>query len=507
MEKLTKRILAIVLIAVIGVGVGITVWIFVAPYPWSKSDVPGLENSNINITEDQIIRIGVLGGMTDIQGKGAYEGAYLAAKEINTDPDNPGVVVNGKQYYIGITTEDTQESYTNLDITTGNAAAQRIINYKRAQFLLGGFRSESLLAYQEIIMDNKIVFLSTGAATDIFTMNVRGFPAGNYPGVPNFPGSNYDRYKYFFRVTPINSTSLGGEILSFVAGLMTQLNTTLNYGHAMTHNITRIGILREDLTWTEPLAYAIKNYLPAPFHVVNEIKYPITVSAGSFTTYLQSLNSSGVQVLVPIISAQGGQYMVQAYSALHPNYIIVGIDVQGQLDSYWSSTNKDCAYETMLQTVVRTNRTSLTENMWDAYIDEWGDSPLYTACGGYDAIYMYRWAINETQSFNSDDIVTALETINTANPLEGASGWAAFTSSHDVQEGWPYGIALFCQWQPTTSSTGNKTIVSSPYSKYPHPINKLPSPPYPAGLGKLYPDTLTGVYPYTIIPWGINSGL
>jgi capsular polysaccharide biosynthesis protein len=38
MEQLTKRILAIVLIAVIGVAVGITVWIFVAPYAWSAAD-------------------------------------------------------------------------------------------------------------------------------------------------------------------------------------------------------------------------------------------------------------------------------------------------------------------------------------------------------------------------------------------------------------------------------------------------------------------------------------
>jgi branched-chain amino acid transport system substrate-binding protein len=504
MEQLTKRILAIVLIAVIGVAIGFTVWIFVAPYAWSAADCPGLENRT-DITEDQIIRIGVLGGMTDIQGKGAYEGAWLAAKEINTRTTNPGIIVNGKQYYIGITTEDTQESYTNLDVTTGNAAAQRIINYKRAQFLLGGFRSESLLAYQEIIMDNKIVFISTGAATDVFTMNVRGFAAGDYPGLPGFPGSNYDRYKYFFRNTPINSTSLGGEILSFVAGLMSQLNTTLNYGHEMspTHNITSIGILREDLTWTEPLAYAVANYLPAPYHVVQEIKYPITVSSGSFTTYLQQLNSSGVQVLVPIISAQGGEYMMHAYDALHPNYIIVGIDVQGQLESYWTSTNEECKYETMLQTVMRTNRTSKTIAMWDAYVAKWGDSPLYTACGGYDAVYQFEWAINTSQSFNSDTIVSTLETITTANPLEGSGAEVAFISSHDIQEGWPYGLALFCQWQ----ADGTKTIVSSPYSKYPHPINLLPSPPYPAGLGKLYPDTLIGVAPYTLIPWGINPGL
>ena len=124
MEQLTKRILAIVLIAVVGVGVGITVWIFVAPYTWGAKDCPGAPT---NITEDQIIRIGVLGGLYDIQGAGQLEGAQLAAYEIN---QAGGIEVDGNTYYIGITAEDTDESNPNLDTTKGVAAAERIINYK-----------------------------------------------------------------------------------------------------------------------------------------------------------------------------------------------------------------------------------------------------------------------------------------------------------------------------------------------------------------------------------------
>jgi branched-chain amino acid transport system substrate-binding protein len=489
MEQLTKRILAIVLIAVIGVGVGITVWIFVSPYNWSYRDCPGAPT---DITSDQIIRIGVLGGMTDIQGRGAWEGAYLAAKNINEDG---GLMIGGKRYYIGVTNEDTQESYTSLDITAGVSAAQRIINYKQVQFLLGGFRSEALLAYQEVIMDNEIVFLSTGAATDIFTMNVKGFPAGDYPGVPDFPGSDYDRYKYFFRVTPINSTSLGGEILGMVAGLIMQLNATVP------QNITKLAMLREDLTWTEPLAHAINVNLPylagllgyPGLTVVEEIAYPITVQAATFTTYMNTINSSGTQILIPIISAQGGAYMTQAYAALKPNFTIIGIDVQSQLESYWDQTNGDCAFETIMQTVTDTNRTSLTQDFWDDYVDLWGDSPLYTGTGGYDAVYQFAWAINATQSFDSDDIVDQLETMTTSNPIEGVGAWGAYTDNHDIQEGWPYGIALFCQWLPTGSpDVGNKTIVKSPTTYWPIGAGRI---------GKLYPDDLIGVADYQLPTW------
>jgi branched-chain amino acid transport system substrate-binding protein len=486
MEQLTKRILAIVLIAVVGVGVGITVWIFVAPYNWGVKDCPG---APAGITKDQIIRFGVLGGVTDIQGKGEWEGAWLAAKDVN---EAGGVVVGGKQYYVGITYEDTQESYTSLDITAGVSAAQRIINYKNAQFLIGGFRSESVLAYQEVIMDNKIIFISTGVATNVFTMNVGGFAAGDYPdeGLTDYPGSNYDRYKYYFRVTPINSTALGGEILGMVAGLIKLINASVP------QHITKLSILREDLTWTVGLAAAIVNKLPLvgagigyPGITIEEhIAYPITVGAATFTTYLNTINSSGTQILIPVISAQGGQYMTQAYAALKPNFTIIGIDVQSQLESYWDQTNGDCAFETIMQTVVKTNRTSKTIDMWDDYVDEWGDSPLYTATAAYDALNMLVWAINGSQSFDTDTIIAKLETITPANPIEGVGSNFAFTPNHDVQEGWPHGLALFAQWLPGET----KQIVRSPYTYWPGP---------PARIGKLYPDDLIGVGDYQLPTW------
>ena len=40
-----------------------------------------------------------------------------------------------------------------------------------------------------------------------------------------------------------------------------------------------------------------------------------------------------------------------------------------------------------------------------------------------------------------------MEQITKANPLPGAGGLGAFTGSHDVVEGYPYGYTLFVQWQ------------------------------------------------------------
>jgi branched-chain amino acid transport system substrate-binding protein len=451
MEPLTKRILAIVLIVAIGSVVGVTIFLVVAPYRWTAADCPGAPT---NITEDQIIRVGVLGGLTDIQGAGALEGAKLAAYEIN---DAGGVTVGGKTYYIGITAEDTDESNPNLDVTKGVAAAERIISYKRAQFLTGGFRSESLLAYQEVIMDAKIPFINTGSATDIFCQNVL---------------DNYDRYKYFFRNMPINSSSLGAEIIQFLVYTVAFLNAT-----NPSININSFSILYEDLTWTTPLVDGLKAALPyyvPGLTLATEIAYPITVTQTQMDGYISQLDGNATQILIPVISAQGGILMMNSYATAEPGFVVVGVDVQAQLDTFWDDSNGNCAYETTLQALHNTSKTEMSVPFWNAFVAKYNHEPLYTAVGSYDAIYAYAWAINGSQSFNADTIVSTLETITTAAPLEGAGGMAAFTVSHDIQEGYPYGYTLFVQWHPD----GTKAVVKS---------GGLP-------LG-VYPDSLvTGAY-------------
>jgi branched-chain amino acid transport system substrate-binding protein len=466
MEQLTKRILAIVLIAVIGVGIGITVWVFVAPYSWGAKDVPGLENQNI--PEDQIIRMGVISGLYDIQGDAELKGARLAAKHINLDG---GIDVGGKTYYIGITAEDTDESNPNLDTTKGVAAAERIINYKRCQFLLGGFRTESLDVYLETILNAKVPFIGTGAATDSFCANVL---------------LDYTRYKYFFRIMPINSTSLGGEIFKYLLTF------------AAMNGVNKFGLLYEDLDWTKPTVAALKAYIPvlgAGFgaQVVASVGYPTSVTQLNMDDYIDDIDANNTQILIPIISAQGGILMMNSYARKQPGFVISGIDVQSQLDTFWGDTNGDCLYETVLQAVYNISKTSKTVEFWNDYHEEYGFDPLYTGVGAYDAVYLYANAINATQSFSADAIITYLEGYNKANYYEGVSGILAFTPSHDQYEGYPYGYTLFVQWQPGDEpGTGKKVVVPSIISTPPNYI-------YP-------PSMWTGTYLLPEWPgWAFNT--
>jgi hypothetical protein len=70
--------------------------------------------------------------MTEIQGEGAWMGAYLACDEINTAG---GVTVGGETYYFGLVAEDTYEADASLDISKGTAAATKIITEDGAKYI------------------------------------------------------------------------------------------------------------------------------------------------------------------------------------------------------------------------------------------------------------------------------------------------------------------------------------------------------------------------------------
>lgn len=481
MERTTQRIVAVVIIAAVVIAGGIGAWIFLLQpgaglYAWSASDCPG---APAGISESQIIKVGVLGDMGEIQGDGAWEGAWLAARDLN---QAGGIVINNSQdtntpngtYYFGVTKEDTDEANPNLVTSRGIAAAERIVYNKDVDISLGGFRSEALLAYREVLMDNKIPFINTGAATDIFCESV---------------GSWYARYKYFFRNNPINSTSLGGQALPFLINVIDQLNQSFP-----NTNISKVGLLYEDLTWTTDTVDGLTDNLPLysgtylgwdpAITIEASIGYDVTLSSGDMKIHMDALEAAGCQVVIPIISAQGGIMMMNNYATEQYEFVIVGIDVQSQTSEYWDDTGGDCVYETMMQSCTETNKTSKTLAFWGNFTEKWLHDPLYTATGSYDAMYMFAHAIIQNQSISALNIVDGLESITKDAPVEGVAGILAFTGTHDILAGWPYGTTLFAQWQPG----GEKHCVSASGA-----MDALTG-------GPIYPDNIcTGTY--ITAPW------
>ena len=467
----SRQIVAVVLIIVIVAGVGVGLWLFMPAAPYGAIVVgqvvtPG---APAGTPSDQIITVGLLGDLGAITGEGNWKGAYMACDEIN---QAGGIEIDSVTYYFGLVAEDTYEADAQLDISKGTAAATKIITQDGAQFILGGFRSEALLAYLETVMDEEMLFLDTGAATDIFCQKVAGgpWPQSSGPDVV----SNYDRYKYFFRLMPINTTSLITSLFTYIAYLKGFVNATQGI------EITKVALMREDLAWTAAMPYVMNASLPGlGMELVADVAFPIDSESADFATFWNQIQTSGAQITVPILSGSGGILMTTQYAQVQPKCVLVGINVMAQLDNYWNNTGGACQYETQLQSVHRTAKTPNTIAFWDDFLDNYGAEPLYTAVGAYDALYMLAEAIENAQSLVSADIVPHLEAYDTASPYVGVGGTIAFTYTHDLFASPDYSYTLLCQWQ----AGGTKVVV-------------------PTG-GYIYSDTIaTGTL--SLPPWGIN---
>ena len=435
MERNTQRIIAIVLVAVIAVGsiIGVVIFLMlpVATVGWITPGVTG-------VSEDRMIKIGILSAMYDVQGEGNWEGAYLAAYEINS---NGGIKINESMdadtpngtYYIAIKSRDTDEANPNYITARGVSAAEDIINVDGAQFLVGGFRSEVLHAYLEVCMDNDVPFFISGAASASFTEKVAG---------------NYNRYKYLFRIMPTNDTYLASAELGFLLYIN---------GFFLTQgkNVSSIAIIREDIEWTADMAAGIAYYASLSNMTVdyNEA-FPLTADETYFTSMFNDIDAAGCEITVPLTSAGAGIHLTSAYSSVKPDCLLCGINVVSQDFGYWADTGGKCEYEITMTPTIRTNTTAKTITFWDDYTEMHGHAPVcYTACGAYDALYTYKYAIELNQSLDADDVVSGIETVTKTNYLNGTTSRIAFTEigwglsgAHDIVGGSPYGTPQFVQW-------------------------------------------------------------
>ncbi|MCJ7547976.1 MAG: ABC transporter substrate-binding protein, partial [Deltaproteobacteria bacterium] len=95
----------------------------------------------------QTFKIGVIGPMKYVQGIGHWNGAVMAAEEINAEG---GVQVGGQKMKIELVQADSNEFNSVTDATN---AMERLVTRDKVNFVVGGFRSEAVFPMQDIAME------------------------------------------------------------------------------------------------------------------------------------------------------------------------------------------------------------------------------------------------------------------------------------------------------------------------------------------------------------------
>jgi branched-chain amino acid transport system substrate-binding protein len=370
------------------------------------------------------IRLGALGPADAPFGASILNSAELAAEEIN---NNGGIGEDGAT--LKVQTADTKDDPGTArqrygEMTSGGSAVHATT---------GIFGSEQLLALMGNIANKETVHLGAGAAT---------------PEAPGRLKEDFERFKYWFRVGPVNSTFLGDSLVTYAKDRFEEMGWE------------RVAFVAEDFKWTEPVSATIKERLESEANVTVTSTRRIAEGTEDFSPVYDQLESENIDGMFTALAHIGSTSLVQWAKQQRP-FGYGGIHVPTQLPSYYKAT-KGAAIGTFSQTTA-TPSSAITEKTIpyaEAYNEQNDKFPVYSGYSTYDAVYVLKEAIEQAGSVNSDDLVSALEDISytgTAGTIEFYGKDARFP--HDVKFGPEFSQGVYFQWQANSEGKGEQKVI------------------------------------------------
>ena len=168
-------------------------------------------------------------------GQELWNGAALAAEGVNS---KGGVRIANETRKIKLIKIDSNEY---LNVTTAVNAIEMLLFSNKVDFVVGGFRSEAVLAMQDVAMDYKKIFISAGAASSKLTRRV---------------AQNYKRYKYYFRGGTFNEYDLGKACFLQLNHVAQHLKKQLGLRKI------KVAIVAERASWVDGMITAAQKNFP-----------------------------------------------------------------------------------------------------------------------------------------------------------------------------------------------------------------------------------------------------
>lgn len=344
------------------------------------------------------IKIGVYSPETLPGGSDVKAGAELAVEEINAAGTGPQIEL--------VTCDSENRPQQAIQCITRFAQTDQV------DAISGGFSSAETLAAIERVVDAKIPYVSTGAASPDVTKGVDSTGAR----------------KYIFRIGPVSSTSLAADIcLTYTTSLKAL-------------GFTKFGILFEDVAFNEALVPFLQGCLPNPSEATGGL-IPITdgveivgterftTEANDFSAQFSKLKAAGAQYVIESSSGQASITLAKQWGELEPGFGLGGISVIGQTNAYFDATGGGAAGVLNGPAgVVRAAVSPKTIPFYDAFEEKFGRAPIYNGVSSYDSIYAIHEAATRAGSVEADPLIAELEKTNRV----GAQGTEIFDEKHDV---------------------------------------------------------------------------
>jgi branched-chain amino acid transport system substrate-binding protein len=377
--------------------------------------------------DDKPIKIGVDSPIQLQVGRDTVDSVQMGIDEINA---KGGVL--GRELAMAVADET-------MDPQQGVAAINKLTADDQVDVLIGGYNSGVTLAQEPHIADAKTIWLGVGSAS---------------PAITNFVKTNYKRFKYMFRVGPLNAGLQGDAVADFMTG-------KIKGGY----KVGKVAIVGENAKWVQDLTPILKTGLvKGGLDVTMENLFDPDMS--DFTPVFAKVKESGAQYLVVILShAASDVFVKQWYDAKMP-IPIGGIDVKSQDSDFFTRVSGKAISETVELPIMPAALTAKTMPYLNAFNDKYHRQPVYTGPNAYDALHMYVEAVTRAGSTDPEKVIPELE----KSKYLGTQGIYEFDETHDVKTGPGLINELFVQWQdggkraivwPQALATG--TMIAPPW--------------------------------------------
>jgi branched-chain amino acid transport system substrate-binding protein len=341
------------------------------------------------------VRIGVPTAMQLQVGRDTITAIKMAVDEVNK---KGGILGRKVEFVVADETENPE---------TGISAIRKLLANEKVDVLIGGYTSGVTLAQMPHISAAKTIYLGVGAAS---------------PSVTNKVKTDYDNYKYVFRVGPINSAHQARALVDYVSNFV--------IGELGYKNIAIIG---ENAKWVQDL-------VPLLSKGAKEVGAEVKLTE-LFDT--QKVKASGAQYMIVIVSHGSSDILAKQWHDAQVPVPYGGVDVKSMDGDFFKRIGGKSISQVTVNFAVRTPLTKKTIPFFDEFKKQSPNYPVFTAFFAYDAVLLYADAVKRAGSFDTDKIIKELEKTR----HEGIAGEISFDEQHDLQTGKGKYNLLFVQWQ------------------------------------------------------------
>jgi len=352
------------------------------------------------------IKIGILGPMNFVQGDHAWKGAQIALDEIKAAG---GIKVGGVKMPVEFVKVDTNEI---LSLSNATSAVEKAITRDKVDFLVGGCSSGAILAMQEVACDHKKIFLTAGS--------------GSHPEITNRVGTNYERYKYFFRALGRNAGKENTIQVMFIPSI-NELAQIIRKQTGVEK--VKLAMLFEQAQWLEPQIAVWRELIPKVGVEVVGL-WRMSISALDVSAQLTDIREKGAHIILSMTSGPVAIPLYRQVGELEIPAAIVGINVEAEGAKFYEATGGYCAYGGVSTQGCDVAMSFRTRPFYREFEKRYGERVTLTA-SAYDSILMIKEAVEKAASLDADKVVMALEKID----FQSTHGRMVFDKNHDPMFG------------------------------------------------------------------------